>query len=87
MQRKLFGAICSLSTTAGKFKVTMVWSMHTQLHSRGQPPSRMCSGEEAGAVDPLTRVIANLREFGCPSWMDGRTIHWQVINGFTTGER
>lgn len=34
-----------LSTAAGKFEVTMVWSMHTQLRCRGLPPFGMGSGE------------------------------------------
>ena len=49
----------------------MVWSMHTHLHCRGRPPFGMRSGEEAGAVGPLARVIANLKELVCPWWMEG----------------
>ena len=47
----------------------MVWSMHTQLHCWGLPPSGMRSGEEAGAVGPLMQVIANIKELAYPLWM------------------
>jgi hypothetical protein len=40
--------------------------MHLQLRCRGLTPFGMRSGEEAGAVDPLMRVVASLKELVCP---------------------